>query len=94
MFLRHGGPRHEVSEPVGEGDEGSGEPVVRVDVGQLTVFDEDGDHRPVVSAHRTGKERVLAVQSDSRIDRSTVFVSRSMRPSSRKWVSPFQRPRA
>lgn len=55
MFLSHGRPGHELSEPVGwvvvgEGDEGSSEPVVRVDAGQLAVLDEGGDHRSVVAA--------------------------------------------
>ena len=75
MFLSHGDPRHELSQSVGwvavgEGDEGSGEPVVRVDAGQLAVLDEGGDHRPIVAAFvRPGKECVLPVQSD-RSDRS------------------------
>lgn len=55
---------------VGVGDEGSGEPVVRVDAGELAVLDEGGEHRPVVAAFVCpGNECVFAVRSD-RPDRS------------------------
>jgi hypothetical protein len=62
---------------------------MRVDAGELAVFDERGDHRPVVAAFvGTGEQGILAVQREGRIERSTVLLSRSMRPSSRKRDSP------
>ena len=55
MFSGHGGPGHEFGDAVGrvtigQRDECPGEPLVRVDAGELAVLDERGDHRPVVAA--------------------------------------------
>lgn len=56
-----------------------------VDAGELVVLDERGDHRPVIAAFvGTGEQGVLAVQREGHIERSTMLLSRSMRPSSRK----------
>lgn len=35
---------------IGESEQGSGEPIVRIDARQLAVLDEHGAHRPVVTA--------------------------------------------
>ena len=76
----------------GELGESFGQPGVRIDAVELAVFDERGDHRPVVAAFvGAGEQGILAIEGDGPDARSTVLVSISMRPSSRKRVSPSQR---
>lgn len=55
MFSGHGDPGHKFADAVGgmtvgELGERVGQPSVRIDAGYLAVFDERGDHRPVVAA--------------------------------------------
>ena len=48
---------------VGELGERVGQPSVRIDAGYLAVFDERGDHRPVVAALvGAGEQRIFAIQ--------------------------------
>jgi hypothetical protein len=59
VFSTHGGPGHELVDAVGvmavgEAGEGFGQPRVRVDAAEFAIFDERGDHRPVVAAFVQG----------------------------------------
>ena len=50
---------------VGEFGKGAGQPVMRVDAGELAVLDQRRDHRPVVAALvGAGEQGILAIQSD------------------------------
>ena len=63
----HGGPRHELADavgwvPVGQPGECFGQPCVRIDAGERAVFDERGDHRPVVvTFFRTREQGIIAI---------------------------------
>ena len=55
MLSGHGGPRHEFVDAVGvmtigKAGEGFGQPRVRIDAAEFAIFDQRGDHRPVVAA--------------------------------------------
>lgn len=70
MFSGHGGPGHEFGDAVcrmtvGQPGQCIGQPDVRFDAGELAVFDERGDHRPVVAAFvGTGEQGILPVQRE------------------------------
>jgi len=69
-----------------------GQPGMRVDAGDLAVFDQRGDDRPVVvPSSEPAKSAFLRLRASGRIDRSTVLESISTRPSSRNSDSPGQR---
>ena len=56
---------------------------------ELGGFDERGDDRPVVTAFiAASKSALLQLRALGRIERSSVFESISLRPSSRNFVSP------
>lgn len=77
---------------MGESDECSGEPLVRVDAGERAVLDEVGDTAQMSSpSSDPAKSAFLRFKAIGQMEFSTVLVS--TRPSSRKWIGPFQRPR-
>ena len=74
MFSGHGSPRHEFADAVrrmavGQFFERLRQPSMRIDAAELAVFDERGDHRPVVAAFvGTGKQGIFAIQCEG-VDR-------------------------
>ena len=55
MFSGHGGPWHEFADAVGQMTigqfgEGFGQPGVRVDAAEFTIFDQRSNHRPITAA--------------------------------------------
>jgi len=67
----------------------AGDVGLRVDVVELGGLDERGEDRPVLgTAVGPGEEAVLAAEARGRMERSTMLLSSSMRPSSRKRVRP------
>ena len=97
MFSGHIDPGHEVTDTVcgmtiGKLGVRFGQPSVWVDDGDLAVHDQRGDDRPVVFALVRARDKVFSwMRGKGLIDRSTVLVSSSTRPSSRNTVSPNQR---
>src|SRR5207248_11223159 len=68
-----------------------GEPSLRIDAVELGCFDQRGNDGPVLGAIvMAGKEGVLASERLGPHGASTMLVSSSMRPSSRKRVRPSQ----
>jgi hypothetical protein len=77
---------------VDDPDEGIGQIGKRIDVIQLTGFDQRGDDGPVLGAAVGAcEQRILPVERNRRIERSTALLSSSMQPSSMKRVNPSQR---
>jgi len=77
---------------VDDPDEGIGQIGKRIDVIQLTGFDQRGDDGPVLGAAVGAcEQRILTVERNRRIERSTALLSSSMQPSSMKRVNPSQR---
>jgi hypothetical protein len=77
---------------IGELGERVGQPSVWVDARDLVVLDQRGDDRPVIAALIGAGDNwaFLRLRAIGLIDRSTVLVSRSTRPSWRKTLSPCQ----
>jgi hypothetical protein len=76
---------------VDQAGEGTGEIGLRVDRIELAGPDERRDDAAVDAALvGAGEQRVLAIERDGRIERSTTVESISTRPSSRKTVRPAQ----
>jgi hypothetical protein len=100
VFSGHGGPRHEVAHAVcgvtvGELGERFGQPGVRVDAGDLAVFDERGDHGPVVAAFvGAGEQGIFAIEgqrSDAALDGVGVEVDAAVVDKARQAVPAGER---
>src|SRR3546814_6737662 len=77
---------------VGKRAEGLGQAGMRIDAAQLTVFDERGMTAQLSPpSSEPAKSAFFRFKAKGRIDRSTVLVSSSMRPSSMKRMRPAQR---
>lgn len=84
MFSDHGGPGHEFADAVyrmtvGQLGQCIGQPSMRVDVGEFAVFNERGNHRPVVATFvGPCEKRVLAIEgqrSDASFDGVAVEIN-------------------
>lgn len=70
MFSGHGGPGHEIADAVSgvtvsEAGERLSQPLMGVDAADLAIFDERGDHRPVVATFvGPGKQGIFAIQCE------------------------------
>src|SRR3546814_13187099 len=77
---------------VGKRAEGLGQPVMRIAAAQLTVFDERGMTAQLSPpSAEPAKSAFFRFTAKGRIDRWTVMVSVSMRPSSMTLMMPAER---
>lgn len=79
---------------IGEASQRSGQPGVRIDAGELAVFDERGDHRPVVAALVGACEQgVLAVESqrpDGTLDGVVIEIDAAIVEEARQAIPAFK----